>query len=63
MLWRLDHLARLRVAQQVAIVNRAQAEVLEAIGAIRLDRVIDLNFYPIAEAKRANLRGRPVGLR
>jgi len=28
----------------------------------QLDRVIDLNFYPIAEAKASNLRWRPVGL-
>ena len=27
-----------------------------------LDRVIDLNFYPIKEAKSSNLRWRPVGL-
>ena len=28
----------------------------------QLDRVIDLNFYPIVEAKASNLRWRPVGL-
>ncbi len=28
----------------------------------QLDRVIDLNFYPIATARAANLRWRPVGL-
>jgi len=28
----------------------------------QLDRVIDLNFYPIAKAKASNLRWRPVGL-
>ena len=28
----------------------------------RLDRVIDLNFYPIAATRRSNLRWRPVGL-
>jgi len=28
----------------------------------QLDRVIDLNFYPIEEAKGSNLRWRPVGL-
>ncbi len=28
----------------------------------QLDRVIDLNFYPIATAKSSNLRWRPVGL-
>jgi ribonucleoside-diphosphate reductase alpha chain len=28
----------------------------------QLDRVIDLNFYPIPEAKASNLRWRPVGL-
>ena len=27
-----------------------------------LNRVIDLNFYPVAEAKRSNMRHRPVGL-
>jgi ribonucleoside-diphosphate reductase alpha chain len=28
----------------------------------QLDRVIDLNFYPIASAQRSNMRWRPVGL-
>jgi ribonucleoside-diphosphate reductase alpha chain len=28
----------------------------------QLDRVIDLNFYPISDAKSSNLRWRPVGL-
>ncbi len=28
----------------------------------QLDRVIDLNFYPIEQARRGNLRWRPVGL-
>jgi ribonucleoside-diphosphate reductase alpha chain len=28
----------------------------------QLDRVIDLNFYPVESARRGNLRGRPVGL-
>src|SRR5690606_17347918 len=28
----------------------------------QLDRVIDLNFYPIESARRGNLRWRPVGL-
>jgi len=29
---------------------------------INLNRVIDLNFYPIPEAKRSNLRHRPIGI-
>ena len=29
---------------------------------VQLDRVIDLNFYPIETARRGNLRWRPVGL-
>jgi ribonucleoside-diphosphate reductase alpha chain len=29
---------------------------------VQLDRVIDLNYYPIATARTANLRWRPVGL-
>jgi ribonucleoside-diphosphate reductase alpha chain len=29
---------------------------------LQLDRVIDLNYYPIAEARASNLRWRPVGL-
>jgi ribonucleoside-diphosphate reductase alpha chain len=29
---------------------------------VQLDRVIDLNYYPIATARAANLRWRPVGL-
>lgn len=27
-----------------------------------LNRVIDVNFYPVEEAKRSNFRHRPVGL-
>ena len=39
-------------------------KLAETVGlAVRqLDRVIDLNFYPIESARRANLRWRPVGL-
>jgi len=33
-----------------------------AIAIRNLNRVIDINFYPIPEAKRSNLRHRPVGL-
>ncbi|HEY0712147.1 MAG TPA: ribonucleoside-diphosphate reductase subunit alpha, partial [Polyangia bacterium] len=32
------------------------------VAVAQLDRVIDLNFYPIASAKSGNLRWRPVGL-
>ncbi len=32
------------------------------VGVRQLDRVIDLNFYPIATARASNLRWRPVGL-
>lgn len=27
-----------------------------------LNKVIDVNFYPVKEAKRSNMRHRPVGL-
>lgn len=27
-----------------------------------LNKVIDVNFYPVEEAKRSNMRHRPVGL-
>lgn len=27
-----------------------------------LNRVIDVNFYPVEEARRSNMRHRPVGL-
>jgi ribonucleotide reductase alpha subunit len=30
--------------------------------AINLDKVIDVNFYPVIEAKRSNMRHRPIGL-
>jgi ribonucleoside-diphosphate reductase alpha chain len=33
-----------------------------AVAVRQLDRVIDLNYYPIAAAQRSNLRWRPVGL-
>ena len=42
MLRRLDHPALLRVAQQVAVVHRAQAEVLEATCGHRSDRIVQL---------------------
>src|SRR6185437_17043462 len=42
MLWRLDHQALLRMAQQVAVVHGAQAEVFEAAGGQRIDRIIQL---------------------
>ena len=32
------------------------------VAVVQLDRVIDLNYYPIATARAANLRWRPVGL-
>jgi ribonucleoside-diphosphate reductase alpha chain len=32
------------------------------LAVVQLDRVIDLNFYPIESARRSNLRWRPVGL-
>ena len=39
---RLGRLARLRVHQQVAVVDRTQAEVLEALGVLAQDRVVEL---------------------
>lgn len=32
------------------------------IAAINLDKIIDVNFYPVIEAKRSNIRHRPIGL-
>jgi len=40
--------------------SRLRANVRTAVQ--QLDRVIDLNYYPIPSAKAANLRWRPVGL-
>ncbi len=42
MLRRLDHQPPLRMAQQVAVVHRAQAEVFEAAGGQRVDCVVEL---------------------
>jgi ribonucleotide reductase alpha subunit len=32
------------------------------VAAINLDKVIDVNFYPVIEAKKSNIRHRPIGL-
>ncbi len=42
MLWRLDHQTLLRMTQQVAVVHRAQTEILEAARRQRIDRVVQL---------------------
>jgi len=45
--------------------NKVETELIEQTvkTAMRmLDNVIDLNFYPIPEAKKSNMRHRPVGL-
>ena len=42
LLRRLDHEARLRVLEEVAVVDGAQAEVLELAIALRIDRVVEL---------------------
>lgn len=65
-------------AEETAVCNLGSVNLLEHVGpngldiekigrtvrtAVRmLDNVIDINFYPTAEAKNANLRHRPVGL-
>ncbi|MGH8076635.1 MAG: ribonucleoside-diphosphate reductase subunit alpha, partial [Lysobacter sp.] len=51
-------------AGQASIGHFDFAKLAETVRlAVRqLDRVIDLNFYPIETARRANLRWRPVGL-
>lgn len=43
-------------------VQFAQLEKTVKLAMRMLDNVIDLNFYPTAEAKNSNLRHRPVGL-
>ncbi len=43
-------------------INRQQLEETTHLAMRMLDNVIDLNFYPTVEAKRSNLKHRPVGL-
>ena len=40
--------------------NKLRATIRTAVR--MLDNVVDINFYPVAEAKNSNLRHRPVGL-
>jgi ribonucleoside-diphosphate reductase alpha chain len=65
-------------AEETAVCNLGSVNLLEHVGpkgldkeklgktvrtAVRmLDNVIDINFYPTAEARNANLRHRPIGL-
>lgn len=43
-------------------INKEKLEQTVTLAIRMLDNVIDINFYPIAEAKNANLRHRPIGL-
>lgn len=43
-------------------INRELLASTVRIAIRMLDNVIDINFYPIEEAKRANVRHRPIGL-
>lgn len=63
------NLGSINLAQHVALFDDGKAafdfdKLAETVRvAVRqLDRVIDLNFYPIESARRSNLRWRPVGL-
>ncbi|MCH9609049.1 MAG: hypothetical protein S4CHLAM45_08100 [Chlamydiales bacterium] len=43
-------------------IDRKQLEQTIKTAIRMLDNVVDINFYPTVEAKRANLRHRPIGL-
>ena len=49
----LDHLAAVRVAQQVAVIQRAQAEVVEAPVQRRVDGVVELARIGLHELQQA----------
>jgi hypothetical protein len=49
----LDHLARVRVAQQIAVVQGAQAEVIEAPVQRRIQRVVQFARVGLHEAEQA----------
>ena len=63
------NLGSINLAQHVALFDDGKpvfdfdklAETVR-VAVRQLDRVIDLNFYPIESARRSNLRWRPVGL-
>ncbi len=40
---RLNHLPRDRMAQQISVIDGAQAEVFEAIGKLIIDRIIEFS--------------------
>ena len=43
-------------------LNKKQVKETIEVAVRMLDNVIDINFYPIIEAKNANIRHRPIGL-
>nr|UDO47080.1 ribonucleotide-diphosphate reductase large chain [Pandoravirus massiliensis] len=49
------------VALGMVFDHGALAEVVEAI-VENINRVIDINYYPVPEARRSNLRHRPMGI-
>jgi hypothetical protein len=49
----LDHLAGVRMAQQVAVVQRTQAEVVEVQVQRHVDRIVELACIGLHEAKQA----------
>ncbi len=48
-----DHLAGVRVAQQVAVVQRAQAEVVEVEVVVGVDRIVELARVDLDEVEQA----------
>ena len=59
-----NHLREIKTKEGKVIQGINWTKLAETIGtAIRiLDNVIDINFYPTAEAKNSNLQHRPIGL-
>ena len=58
------NLGSINLSQHVSVENLDIEKIKKttAIAMRMLDNVVDLNFYPVPEAKNANLRHRPVGL-
>ncbi len=58
------NLGSINVAQHVVdgVMNYEKLQGTIRVAMRMLDNVIDINYYPVKEAKNANLRHRPVGL-
>ncbi|MCU0327458.1 MAG: ribonucleoside-diphosphate reductase subunit alpha [Chitinophagales bacterium] len=58
----LASIALNRFVNEDKTYNFQKLEEVTAVATRNLNKIIDLNFYPVPEAKNSNLRHRPIGL-